>query len=174
MRPTRLITPEDAPVLAELLRANRGFLAPWEPVRSENYFTVAGQRAVAGHALARYEQGLTVPRVILDEVGQVAGRVNLNDIVRGAFQSASVGYWLSAAANGRGLATAAVRDIIWAAFGELGLHRVEAGTLLDNFRSQRVLERCGFVRFGVAPSYLNIAGKWQDHALYQRLNDDLG
>jgi ribosomal-protein-alanine N-acetyltransferase len=171
MRLTRLITPEDAPVLAELLRANRDFLAPWEPVRSENYFTVAGQRAVAVRALARYEQGLTVPRVILDEAGQVAGRVNL---VRGAFQSASLGYWLSAAANGRGLATAAVRDMIRVAFGELGLHRVEAATLLDNFRSQRVLERCGFVHFGVALSYLNIAGKWQDHALYQLLNDDLG
>jgi ribosomal-protein-alanine N-acetyltransferase len=115
-----------------------------------------------------------VPRVILDEAGQVAGRVNLNDIVRGAFQSASVGYWLSAAANGRGLATAAVRDMIRVAFGELGLHRVEAGTLLDNFRSQRVLERCGFARFGMAPSYLNIAGKWQDHALYQLLIDDFG
>ena len=173
MRATRLIAREDAPVLAGLLRANRDFLAPWEPARSENYFTVAGQRAVALGALARYEQGLTVPRVILDEAGQVAGRVNLNDIVRGAFQSASVGYWLSAAANGRGLATAAVRDMIRAAFGELRLHRVEAGTLLNNFRSQRVLERCGFVRFGVAPSYLNIAGKWQDHALYQLLNNDL-
>jgi ribosomal-protein-alanine N-acetyltransferase len=173
MRPTRLITPEDAAVLAELLRANRDFLAPWEPVRSESYFTVAGQRAVAVCALAMYEQGLTAPRVILDEAGQVAGRVNLNDIVRGAFQSASVGYWLSAAANGRGLATAAVRDMVRVAFGELGLHRVEAGTLLHNLRSQRVLERCGFVRFGVAPSYLNIAGKWQDHALYQLLKDHL-
>jgi ribosomal-protein-alanine N-acetyltransferase len=57
------------------------------------------------------------------------------------------------------------------AFDELGLHRVEAGTLLHNVRSQRVLERNGFVRFGVAPSYLRIAGQWRDHALFQRLND---
>jgi ribosomal-protein-alanine N-acetyltransferase len=60
-----------------------------------------------------------------------------------------------------------VRDIIVVAFGELGLHRIQAATLLHNLRSQRVLERNGFVRFGVAPAYLNIAGKWQDHALYQ-------
>ena len=38
--------------------------------------------------------------------------------------------------------------------------------------TQRVLERNGFVRFGVAPQYLNIAGKWQDHALYQVLSTD--
>jgi ribosomal-protein-alanine N-acetyltransferase len=30
-----------------------------------------------------------------------------------------------------------------------------------------VLERNGFARFGVAPTYLKIAGKWQDCALYQ-------
>jgi len=41
------------------------------------------------------------------------------------------------------------------------------GTLVLLLRSQRVLERNGSVRFGVASAYLNIAGKWQDHALYQ-------
>ena len=54
---------------------------------------------------------------------------------------------------------------------ELGLHRIQAGTLLHNVRSQRVLERTGFVRFGMAPAYLNIAGQWQDHALYQIVNE---
>ena len=40
---TRLITPGDAPVLAELLRASRDFLEPWEPVHSDDYFTGAAQ-----------------------------------------------------------------------------------------------------------------------------------
>ncbi len=108
---------------------------------------------------------------ILDEEDRVAGRITLNDIVRGAFQSCHLGYWLSAAANGRGLATAAVRDMIRVAFEEQGLHRIQAGTLMHNVRSQRVLERNGFVRFGVAPAYLKIAGEWQDHALYQLVNE---
>jgi [ribosomal protein S5]-alanine N-acetyltransferase len=55
-------------------------------------------------------------------------------------------------------------------FGELHLHRIEAGTLLQNVASQRVLKRNGFVCFGVAPGYLKIAGVWQDHAIYQALN----
>jgi ribosomal-protein-alanine N-acetyltransferase len=78
-------------------------------------------------------------------------------------------YWVSAADNGRGLATAAVRDMIRVAFAELGLHRIQAETLLHNVRSQRVLERNGFVRFGMAPAYLKIAGNWRDHFLYQVL-----
>ena len=72
--------------------------------------------------------------------------------------------------NGRGLATAALGHLKDLAFGELGLHRVEAGALPHNVRSQRVLERNGFVRFGVAPRYLSIAGQWQDHVMYQVLS----
>ena len=167
MSATRLVTLGDVPVLTELVRANRDFLAPWEPARDESYFTAAGQRAAIQDALARHGRGTTLPHVILDESGRAAGRITLNDIIRGPFQSCHLGYWLSASENGHGLATSAVRDIIGVAFGELGLHRIQAATLLHNIRSQRVLERNGFVRFGVAPAYLNIAGKWQDHALYQ-------
>jgi ribosomal-protein-alanine N-acetyltransferase len=164
---TRLVTLDDVPVLAELLRLNRDFLAPWEPVRSDEYFTVAGQRAGIRDVLARHGQGSALPHVILDDSGRVVGRITLNGIVRGPFQSCSMGYWVGAADNGHGLATAAVRDVIGVAFEELGLHRIQAETMLHNVRSQRVLDRNGFVRFGVAPAYLNIAGKWQDHALYQ-------
>jgi ribosomal-protein-alanine N-acetyltransferase len=163
---TRLVRLDDVPVLAELHRANREFLAPWEPIRGEDYFTVEGQRAVVRAALERHEQGATLPHVIL-ESGQVVGRITLNEIVRGPFQSCHLGYWVGAADNGRGVATAAVRAITRVAFGEMGLHRIEAGTLLHNVASQRVLERNGFARFGVAPKYLNIAGQWQDHAMYQ-------
>jgi ribosomal-protein-alanine N-acetyltransferase len=166
---TRLIAVEDAPILAELLQLNREFLAPWEPVRPDDYFTVDGQRHVIEDALRQYDQQVTAPHVILAN-GEIVGRVTLSNVVRGAFQSCNLGYWVGSAHNGRGLATTAVRNIMAVAFGALGLHRIEAGTLLHNVASQRVLERNGFVCFGVAPRYLNIAGRWQDHAMYQALN----
>lgn len=80
---------------------------------------------------------------------------------------------MSAARNGRGVATAAVGATVELAFHQLQLHRLQAGTLVHNAASQRVLERNGFVRFGLAPGYLHIAGRWQDHVLFQRLNDRL-
>ena len=167
MSATRLLTLDDVPAVAALYSANRDFLAPWEPARDDEFYTGRGQRAVIERALERYAQGLCVPHVILDQAGQVAGRVNLNDIVRGAFQSCSVGYWVSAPENGRGLAAAAVGEMTRVAFARLGLHRVEAATLLHNGGSQRVLERNGFARIGMAPAYLSIAGRWQDHLLFQ-------
>ncbi|GAB3158223.1 GNAT family N-acetyltransferase [Micromonospora sonneratiae] len=170
MTTIRPVTLDDAPALAELLRVNRDFLAPWEPVRPEHYFTVDGQRADIQSALERQAQGTGLSYVILNEFGRVAGRIALNGIVRGPLQSGSVGYWVGAADNGRGLATAAVGDIRRVAFEELGLHRIQAEILLHNVGSRRVLERNGFVRFGLAPAYLNIAGRWQDHEMYQVLN----
>jgi ribosomal-protein-alanine N-acetyltransferase len=172
MTVTRLISIVDVPVLAELHRVNRDFLAPWEPVRTEEFYTERGQRAVVEGALARHEQGSTLPHVILDDSGQVAGRITHNDIVRGPFLSCSLGYWVSAAANGRGLATRGVREITDLAFGALGLHRIEAGTLPHNVRSQHVLERNGFTKVGLAAAYLLIAGRWQDHVLYQLIAED--
>jgi ribosomal-protein-alanine N-acetyltransferase len=170
MTACRLITPDDAPVLAELQRDNRDYLAPWEPARSDGYFTEAGQRAAIEDVLTEYKQGRNLPCVILDDGAGIVGRITLNGIVRGAFQSCSVGYWVSQSVTGRGVATAALHEIIGVAFGELGLHRVQAETLLDNAASQRVLERNGFARIGMAPTYLKIAGRWQDFILYQLIN----
>jgi ribosomal-protein-alanine N-acetyltransferase len=161
---------EDAAVLADLVRRNREFMAPWDPVMPEEHFTVAGQRAGIEAALDRHEHGTALPHVLLDEGRNVAGRITLNGIVRGPFQSCSVGYWVSEELNGRGLATAALAHIKAIAFEELGMHRLQAETLLHNIASQRVLQRNGFRRYGLAPAYLNIAGRWQDHLMFQVIN----
>jgi [ribosomal protein S5]-alanine N-acetyltransferase len=162
----RPVRPEDGEELAALYLANRDFLAPFEPVRPPEFFTADGQR----ERLERQLDGETHPFAILDD-GAIAGTISLTNVVRGALQSAHTGYWIDNARNGRGLATGAVHDIVEFAFGEIGLHRLEAGTLVDNLASQRVLEKNGFERFGLAPRYLHIAGDWRDHVLFQRLND---
>ena len=107
----RVVGVDDAEALAEVLGRNRTFLAPWDPVRDDAYFTAAGQRSLIGQSLRRYEQGLDWPAVITVD-GAPVGRVNLNNIVRGAFRSADLGYWVDAVHNGRGVATAAVAAIV--------------------------------------------------------------
>ena len=167
---TRLIDVGDAERLALLLRENRDFLAPYEPLREDAWFTAEGQRAVVDADLRAHEQGTGLPHVVLDDTGAVVGRATLNGIVRGAFQSCSIGYWVAQAAGGRGVATAAVARLTGLAFDELGLHRVQAEVLVDNVRSRRVLERNGFTRYGLAPRYLRIAGRWQDCEVHQLLD----
>jgi [ribosomal protein S5]-alanine N-acetyltransferase len=168
---TRLVSLDDVPELTALAVANRDFLAPTNPVVTDHAVTPDGQRAMVVTALTRRENDQMLPQVILDGDGSIVGRINLNSIIRGAAQCASVGYWVAQDRNGRGIATAAVASIVAVGFTELGLHRVQGETLPNNRASQVVLERNGFERIGFAPALLRIAGRWQDHVLYQRLND---
>ena len=166
---TRLVSVDDVAVLTDLAVRNRDFLAPWDPVHPEAHFTEEGQLAAVLAALARHHDGTAMPHVVVDD-GQLVGRITLNGIVRGPLLSCSVGYWVSEDRTRRGVATAAVAAILRVAFEDLGLHRVQAETLLHNVGSQEVLRRNGFQSIGLAPAYLRIAGEWQDHLLFQRVN----
>ncbi|RBY97149.1 alanine acetyltransferase [Blastococcus sp. TF02-8] len=171
MLPPRLVTLDDAPALAALLRENRGFLAPYEPHREESFYTEAGQRTRIADGLAGHTAGTGVPLVVLGPDGEVAGQITLSGLVRGPLQSAVVGYWVAQRYTRQGLAAAALAHVVRLAFDELGLHRLEAGTLVDNVASQAVLARNGFQRYGLAPRYLHVGGRWQDHVLFQVLNE---
>ena len=89
-------------------------------------------------------------------------------MIGGPLQVANLGYWVDAARHGRGLATQAVAAVVEFAFSDAGLHRLEAGTLPDNVASQRVLEKNGFERYGLAHGLLLIGGVWRDHVLFER------
>jgi len=164
----RSLMEEDASKLARAYRTNRDHLEPWDPIRAESFFTAAGQQAEIDKLLAAGEAGAALPLVLTDGT-QILGRVNLSGIIRGAFQSANLGYWIDVRWAGRGLMTMAVDTAAQIARDQLKLHRIQAGTLLHNTASQSVLKKCGFVEFGVAPEYLLIAGRWQDHRLFQRI-----
>jgi ribosomal-protein-alanine N-acetyltransferase len=160
----------DAGELAALFAAQREHLAPWDPRREPGFYTRAGQRARLT-AVERDRAAGTAYRFLILEDGELAGEVAISNVARRSFQSGNLGYWVARERNGRGVATSAIAAICEVAFGELELHRLEAGTLLHNVASQIVLDRNGFVPFGVAPEYLRIAGSWRDHVLFQRTAD---
>ncbi|MCU1510367.1 MAG: family N-acetyltransferase [Arthrobacter sp.] len=158
----------DAEGLSAAYQRNREHLAPWEPRRNEDFFTVAGQAASIESKLALFIAGSDVPWVLLDE-GRIVGVMTLSGIVRGPFLSAHLGYWVDKDYTGRGVGSAAVAYAVDAARTELGLHRLQAATLPQNAASQKILKRSHFEEIGLAPAYLEIAGAWQDHILYQRI-----
>ena len=166
----RPVVPGDAATLSALYRAQREFLAPVEPLRAESFFSEATQRVRLTEIAERRRMGAGYSWLILDD-GVVVGMISLSNVVRGPFQSANLGYFVARERNGRGLATSAVRLVVAEGFATVGLHRVEAGTLLDNLGSQRVLTKAGFEQYGLARRYLHIGGAWRDHVLFQRLSD---
>lgn len=147
---------------------NRDYLRPWEPRRGEDFFTETGQAERVRGQLKEQDAGRLVPWVLA--VGhEVVGTVTLSNVALGPFRSTNLGYWVDAQRAGRGLATAAVRAACRAAEEQLDLHRVEAGTVIANLASRRVLAKCGFALIGTAPEYLHIDGEWRDHVLFQKI-----
>jgi [ribosomal protein S5]-alanine N-acetyltransferase len=164
IRPIQLA---DAEELAALYFANRDFLAAVEPIRFDGFFTAENQRRrIEERTADGFHQF-----AILDG-GAIAGTINVFHIVREVLESGTIGYWVDRPRNGRGLATAAVEEVVAYMFGELALHRAEAATLVENVASQRVLEKARFERIGLARRYLRINGEWRDFFLFQRLADD--
>lgn len=95
--------------------------------------------------------------------GELAGVVNLSEIVRGSFQSAYLGYYAFSPHDRQGHMTRGLRAALREAFRTLRLHRVEANLQPGNVASRRLVRRLGFRREGYSPRYLKISGRWRDH-----------
>ncbi|MDX2292931.1 MULTISPECIES: GNAT family N-acetyltransferase [Streptomyces] len=153
----------DAAALADALARNRAHMRATEPYRAERYYTAEAQAERLADGGRRW---------FAFEGERIVGAAILSGIVLGPFRSASLGYWVDGERVGRGIASLLVAEVLRASRDELGLHRIEASTLLDNHASQRVLAKAGFERIGTAPRYLHIAGAWRDHHLFQRILHD--
>ncbi|MEO8778893.1 MAG: GNAT family N-acetyltransferase [Rhodanobacter sp.] len=162
----RLPERADAPNLLRYRLENRERLAPWEPLRAADYYTLEQCRQVAVDAreVALLDRGY--PLVLLDpDEQEIRGSVALSNVMRGPFQACLLGYGIGARWHGTGLMHEALEATLAWAFDELDLHRVMANYLPHNERSARLLARLGFEREGYARAYLKIAGQWQDHVL---------
>ena len=162
---------DDVDALTALVISNQADIEAVDPPRPSEWFTAAGQRARVERILDETTADACRCWTIRVD-GKVVGDIAISGISRGAFQSAHLGYLVDTAHRRRGVATAAVRLAVDAAFGDVSLHRLDAGTLTTNIASQRVLENCGFHRVGIVERYLFIAGEWRDNFLYERVGPD--
>ena len=110
--------------------------------------------------------------LVVTDAGEIAGVINVNEIVRGSFQSAYLGYYAFEPFAGRGFLHRGLRAVIGHCFGELKLHRLEANIQPENARSIAMVQRLGFRREGLSPRYLKVCGRWRDHERWALLSDD--
>lgn len=146
-------------------RRRAEFLAAVERSQKLHGHYVSPPRTAA--AFERYIKGFKTSRHvgfwILTERGELAGAININEIVRGKFRSGYLGYCGFVPHAGRGYMTEGLRAVVSRAFGRLHLHRLEANIQPGNHKSRRLVQRLGFRLEGFSPRYLKIAGEWRDH-----------
>lgn len=169
------VSQRDASGLLVYYLENRNHLAPWSPLRSEDFYTVAElerriedmerqmQVGAALHLLIRHPGDATV-----------IGQCSFSNIVRGPFQACHLGFSIAATQQRQGLMYEALSRAIEYVFDVYGLHRVMANYRPENARSGRLLNRLRFEIEGKARAYLKINGQWADHVLTSRIGGDEG
>ncbi len=163
----------DLDALLALRVDNRDFLAPFEATREDSFFTRSAQSREITLDSDAWTAGMGYAFAILDDPERLVGRVALSNIVRGAWQNATIGYWVAEDACGHGHATAAVGLAVAFAFEHAGLHRIQPAIMPRNAPSQRVVEKNGFRHEGRALRYLEIDGVWEDHDIYAITAEDV-
>ncbi|MGH3544945.1 MAG: GNAT family N-acetyltransferase [Mycobacteriales bacterium] len=149
----------------EVRLANQQWLSPWEATattpwewrheRGDYRAMLRGQREAISF-------GQAMPFVICYR-GALTGQLTVGSIVRGAFYSANIGYWIDGRLAGRGIMPHALAMACDFCFFAAGLHRIEINIRPENIASRRVVEKLGFRYEGFHPRFLHIDGDWRDH-----------
>lgn len=161
-----LLEPRHAPMLFAVIDENRAHLRRWLP-------WVDGTRTVSDslgwiHAtLDQFARGMSL-NVGLFAGGALAGICGYHTI-DWANRKTSIGYWLAASYQGRGLMTRAVRALTTHAFVTLQLNRLEIRAAVDNKRSRSVPERLGYTYEGKCRQAEWLHDRFVDHAIYGAL-----
>ena len=138
--------------------ANRAYFASSISDRGDEYFETFAERHHA--LLAEQDAGIGAYYVLVDEGG---ARPVQPGVRRGRGRAVCVAQQVT----GRGVATAAVRDLCLLASSRHGVSTLRAATSHENVASQRVLLKAGFVKVGVSRPirHRRQAGQWFERDL---------
>lgn len=146
----------DRPAFLEAVRHSKSLHRAWinAPATTMEYRAYLKRMAEpANHAFL----------VCRRDTDEIAGVINLTNVILGAFRSGYLGYYAFAGQERHGYMRDGLIAVTRHAFQRLKLHRLEANIQPDNRASLALARSCGFRREGYSPRYLKIAGRWRDH-----------
>jgi ribosomal-protein-alanine N-acetyltransferase len=165
----RPLAPTDFAEWSEVRVRNEEWLTKWEPRRQPGFADpTRDERAFVSRCMARDREraaGTSYPfGIFVDR--QFIGELNINNVIRGALQSATLGYWIDEVRAGQSYIPEAVVGVFQFAFDDLMLHRLEICIVPRNANSRRVMTKLAVREEGIAERYLEIDGTWEDHVRY--------
>jgi ribosomal-protein-alanine N-acetyltransferase len=131
-----------------------------------------GTAAEFDRYLTRIEEPNHAGFWVVTNDGEIAGVINISEIVRGSFHSGYLGYYVFVPHDRHGYMTEGLRAVVSLAFRRLKLHRLEANIQPANIASRELVKRLGFRWEGFSPRYLKIGGRWRDHERWAIVSED--
>lgn len=169
----RFFEEADAESLLDLHLRNGELFQKYSPTFDDDFYTLDAKRKYISNSIKQREEDKAYSfGIYLKDNGKLIGNVSLYHIFRGSLQRCLIGYSLDKQYNGRGYTTKAVSLAVEFAFNELKLHRVDAGVMLSNIGSMRVLEKAGFHREGIEQKGVKINGQWEDHQMFAIISNN--
>lgn len=156
----------DAKVLLEIIENNRTEFGRWLPWVKDMY-AISDEKAFIKNGRQRMAAGAFWFAAILYR-DNIVGLLDLHQISQ-EHHRCQVGYWLAGSCQGKGVMTAAVRELETIAFNELNMNRIEIIADKNNQKSRSVAERRGFHLDGILKQYAFYNGQFRDMALYSKL-----
>lgn len=162
----------DASKIVQYFTQNKAFLKPWEPRRSESFFTLQGwqQRLLQLAKLQQHELAFYFLIFADASQTQLVGTISFSHVSYHPAYCANVGYSLAEHAQGKGIMQTSLAATCEYLFSQYNLHRISASYMPRNKRSARVLTAVGFEPEGLAKDYLLINDRWEDHILTALIN----
>ena len=162
----RLFENSDAETVFAAVERNREHLREWLPWvdRTRSAWDI---REFIGRARDKFETG-QAPDAGIWIGGVFSGSIGSHAIDR-ANRSTSIGYWIDAARQGRGVMTRCCATVLDYLFDDLLLHRVEIRCGTGNARSCAVPQRLGFQREGVLREAERVNDRWVDLVVWSML-----
>jgi ribosomal-protein-alanine N-acetyltransferase len=166
----RNLTPSNVEEMLEYYKKNKDYLAPFEPIKDNDFYTLETQRKLLNKSYREFLNGKSVDLGIFRNK-KLIGKIKLSRILYGSLKTGILGYSMDEEEQGKGYMQESVKLLLRYAFDECGLHRIEASALINNIKSKSVLKKCGFKLIGVNEKYLLINGRWEDHEIYYILEE---
>ncbi|QUM79483.1 ribosomal protein S5-alanine N-acetyltransferase [Moritella sp. 5] len=169
----RVAVASDSEMLRQYYVRNQMHLTPWEPIRSDAYYTLRWWQLRIKQIHAEFDDASAVNFIAMTpDKSEIVAVANFSNIIQGVFKSCYLGYSIAKCYEGQGLMVEFLQRCLEFMFENVGLNRVMANYIPENERSGALLQRLGFEREGYARKYLKIAGSWQDHILTALLKED--
>lgn len=159
------------PICAAVLESIEEFL-PWLPWCHRRYSIDDTRAFLDSRASAFHNDGEYAFAMIERATGRLVGACGVNQIDRVNLR-ANLGYWVRTGAAGRGYAPESTRVLARWAFDALELVRIEIVAAVGNAASQRVAEKVGATREGVARRRLQVRGESLDAVVFSLVREDV-
>jgi ribosomal-protein-alanine N-acetyltransferase len=168
----KILDREAAPQVLAFYEGNKDLFEPWEPKRSDNFYTLFYQKASLSAESHQIADGKLLRYWVFHKENpkEIIGSISFQNFLMAPYLNCSIGYKFGQKYNHCGYAYESIQKAIEILWKDYHIHRIEAFIMPDNSPSLRLIERLHFEYEGISRSYAHVNGIWSDHKRYALLN----